>query len=275
MPASRELSDCTLRTQNSATTPTKRTAERSLDGSCERANAALAASWAGVERERFVAWWDGASDESKLSLLKSTASLVRQRLAEQGASAALDALCPEFSERLLARLVPGDAVPQLIEARVSVPAAAREHDAGFIRASWGAVPPGMLSPMRGASRKSAAPPPASPAALAAQLSALANESRDWDAADVLTDNRGILQATFWCDLLLLSKQIARGVAGRIAPLGERQPSTASPPPAPQTVAPTSHSSPTGSFRLEPAESPRASEGAPSESDGESTPVPEE
>ena len=232
-------------------------------------NAALAASWAGVGRERFTAWWEGAADESKLSLLKSTASLVRQRLAEQGASAALDALCPEFSERLLARLVPGDAVPQLIEARVSVPAAAREHDSGFIRASWGAVPAGMLSPMRGASRKSAAPPPASPAALAAQLSALANDSRDWDAADVLTDNRGILQATFWCDLLMLSKQVARGVVGRIAPL-DRQPS--SPPPVPQAVAPASHSSPSGSFRLE---SPRASEGAPSESDGESTPVPEE
>ena len=222
-------------------------------------------------QERFTAWWEGAADEAKLSLLKSTASLVRQRLAEQGASAALDALCPEFSERLLSRLVAGDAVPQLIQARVSVPAAAREHDAGFIRASWGAVPPGMLSPMRGASRKSASPPPASPAALAAQLSALANESRDWDAADVLTDNRGILQATFWCDLLMLSKQVARGVAG-VAKL-DRQPS--SPPAVPQTTVPASFSSPAGSFRLEPAESPRASEGAPSESDGESTPVPEE
>ena len=222
----------------------------------------------------FTAWWASATDESKLSLLQSAASLVRQRLAEQGASAALDALCPEFSERLLPRLVPGDTVPQLIEARVSVPAAAREHDAGFIRASWGAVPPGMLSPMRGASRKNAAPPPASPAALAAQLSALTSESRDWDAADILTDNRVILQATMWTDLLLLSRAVARGVVGRITPLGERQQSgMASPPPVPQAAPPASFASPTGSFRLEPAESPRAS--APSESDGESTPVPEE
>jgi hypothetical protein len=194
---------------------------------------------------------------------------VRQRLAEQGAAAALDALCPEFAERLLPRLVPGDAVPQLIEARVTVPAAAREHDAGFIRASWGAVPPGMLSPMRGASSKSAAPPPASPAALAAKLSALTSESRDWDAADVLTDNRGILQATFWTDLLLLSRAVARGVAGRIA-LGQ-QPGMASPPPPPAAV-PAVFASPTGSFRLEPAGSPRSSRA--SESEGESTPVPE-
>ena len=126
----------------------------------------------------------------------------------------------------------------------------------------------MLSPLRGASRKSAAPPPASPAALAAQLSALTSESRDWDAADVLTDNRGILQATFWTDLLLLSRAVARGVAGRIA-LGQ-QPGMASPPPPPAAV-PAAFASPTGSFRLEPAESPRS---RASESDGESTPVPE-
>jgi len=156
---------------------------------------------------------------------------------------------------------------------VSERAAAREHDAGFIRASWGAVPAGALSPMRGASRKSAgkssaAPPPASPAALAAQLSALTNESRDWDAADVLTDNRGILQATFWTDLLLLSRAVARGVAGRIAPLTAAPGQTAE---APAATPPS-----VSSFTLD--ESPRAPTPCGSESGGseyaESTPVPE-
>jgi hypothetical protein len=177
----------------------------------------------------------------------------------QGAGAALDALCPEFAERLLPRLLAGDTVPSLIEARVSAPDDVRENDAGFVRASWGAVPPGLLSPLRGTPRVGgaaaggAAPPPASPAAFAAQLSALVHAG-EWDVADMLTDNRGILVATFWADVLLLSRAVASGVQGRIAaalssaPTGApvAQPAVAgqapSTPPAPR-AAPAPASSP--------------------------------
>jgi hypothetical protein len=201
----------------------------------------------------------------------------------QGAAAALDALCPEFAERLLPRLLAGDTVPSLIEARTSAPEAVRENDAGFVRASWGAVPPGLLSPLRGTPRVGgaaaggAAPPPASPAAFAAQLSQLVHAG-EWDVADMLTDNRGILVATFWADVLLLSRAVASGVQGRIAaalstaPAGapqaapERAPST---PPAPRAAPAPSPSPPPVAppFTLEPtspakAPTPRAAVAAP-------------
>jgi hypothetical protein len=237
---------------------------------------------------------------------QSARELVRQRLAEQGAAAALEALCPEFAERLLPRLLPGDAVPSLIEARVSAPDAARQHDAGFVRASWGAVPPGLLSPLRGTARPGAgaAPPPASPAAFAAQLSALV-QAGEWDVADMLTDNRGILVATLWADVLLLSRAVASGVAGRIAsaalsPAAAAAEPGAAPctPPAPQ--APSAFAAaagpapaftlddaamevppaPDAEEELEEAPSPSAARSAaatpaPSEAESEGTPVPEE
>ena len=202
---------------------------------------------------------------------QSARELVRQRLAEQGATAALDALCPEFAERLLPRLLPDDVVPSLIEARTAAPDAAREHDAGFLRASWGAVPPGMLSPLRGTPRHapgagSAAPPPASPAAFAAQLVAIAQNSAEWDPVDVLTDNRGILVATFWADVLLLWRAVSAGVSvvqGRVTS-GPLAGVAVSAPPLAQRATPTS-------LTLEPG-SP-AKELAPESTPTPTTPAP--
>ena len=127
-------------------------------------------------------------------------------------------------------------MPALIEARVSAPDAAREHDAGFVRASWGAVPAGLVSmsaPMRGAhlAQGSLTPHPSSPAAYAAKLSAMVTAG-EWDVAEVLTDNRAILVSTFWADVLLLSRAVASGVEGRIAsalPPAEETPAAAGSP----------------------------------------------
>ncbi len=225
-----------------------------------------------------------------------------QRLSEQNAGGALAALCPELSsDAALARLAgAGDDLVMLIEARVTAPEAVRESDAGFVRASWGAVPPGLMSPMRGtkASGASRAPPPESPAALAAQLSALA-DAGEWDVAETLIDNRAILMATFFSDVLLLARALASGVDGarRVAAALPPGPAAAllnSPvmavAHAAERSADIARSPSASSFTLEPeaaatpvpsgdgdasnAPTPAPSEAAESDTDGESTPVPE-
>ena len=222
--------------------------------------------------------------ESKHALLRSARELVHQRLREQSAGSALAALCPELSsDAALARLASDDLL-LLIEARATAPEAARLSDAGFVRASWGAVPPGMLSPKR-RTTYAHAPPPESPAARAAELSALA-AAGEWDVVEVLIDNRGILLTAFFSDVILLAAALAAGVGGA------RRVAAALPVPAAALLA--AEGAAEGAMRQspsadgfvleaepasaptpadEPARAPTPSH-SESDTDGESTPIPE-
>ena len=240
----------------------------------------LSAVWA--SGDVFRTWWSAATVESKHALLRSARELVHQRLREQSAGSALAALCPELSsDAALARLASDDLL-LLIEARATAPEAARLSDSGFVRASWGAVPPGMLSPKRRASTYAHAPPPESPAARAAELTALA-AAGEWDVVEVLTDNRGILLTAFFSDVILLAAALAAGVGGA------RRVAAALPVPAAAALLAAEGAmgrSPSADgfvLEAEPASAPtpadesmRAPTPSHSESDtdGESTPVPE-